>query len=148
MYRTILFELHLLLCIRLDDQVENRDCIRLANVVLLKQDQESQDEVKAALKQANRWVQKEDLKEENLKKEGRGDLGSKERKSGFLNKNAEIDPDRKVRKESSIRPGRSPVADQVEEAWRQMDEESKAAYLRRQEPPPDPVNSRYSWCRY
>ena len=132
-----LFEI-LFLRIRMDDQVENRDCIRLANTDLLKQDQESQDEVKAALKQVKRWVRK------------RGDLNSKERKSGFLNfsTQAEIDPDQKPGEGRKIRPGRTLVAEQLEKAWRQMDEESKAAYLRRQEPPPDPVNSKYSSCRY
>ena len=88
-----LFEI-LCLRIRMDDQVENRDCIRLANTDLLKQDQESQDEVKAALKQVKRWVRK------------RGDLNSKERKSGFLNfsTQAEIDPDQKPGEGRKIRP--------------------------------------------
>jgi hypothetical protein len=117
-----------------DDQVENKDCIRLANTDLLKQDRDSQDEVKTALKQVKRFQE-------------RGNLSSKERKSGFLNfcatKNAKIDL-----KDRSIRPGRSPVADQLEAAWRKMNEERKAEYLDRQEPPPDPVNSKYSSCRY
>jgi hypothetical protein len=128
---------YLLLCVSVDDQVENKDCIRLANTDLLKQDRDSQDEVKTALKQVKRWVRKQ------------GDLNSKERKSGFLNfsTQAEIDPDQKVGEERKIRPGRTLVADQLEAAWRQMDKESKAAYLRRQEPPPDPVNSKYSSCR-
>ncbi len=126
------------MCICVDDQIENKDCIRLVNTDLLKQDQKSQEEVKTAVKQVKRWVRK------------RGDPNTKERKSGFLNfsTQAGTDPDQKVGEERKIRPGRSLVADQLEEAWRQMDKESKAAYLRRQEPPPDPVNSRYSSCRY
>ena len=85
---------YLRLCIRMDDQVENRDCIPLTNTDDLKQDQESQDEVKAAIKQVERWVRK------------RGDPNSKERKSGFLNfsTQAEIDPDQKPGEGRKIRP--------------------------------------------
>ena len=122
----------------MDDQVENRDCIPLANADSLKQDQESQDEAKKARKEIRHWGRKQ------------GDLNSKERKSGFLNfsTQAGIDPDQRAGEGRKIRPGRTLVANQVEEAWRQMDKESKAVYLRRQEPPPDPVNSKYSPCRY
>ena len=120
--------------------MENRDCIRMLDEDLLKQDRESQDRVKAAQKRVKRWA----------RKRGDGNLVNKERRSGFLNYSTlfQVDPDQKDWVGRQSRPGRSLVADQLEEIWRQMEPDAKQAYARKQDSPPDPVNAHYPASRY
>nr|CAG4649915.1 EOG090X00BV [Sida crystallina] len=120
--------------------VENRDCVRMLDHDLLKEDAESRIEVKSALKKVKRWA----------RKRNEASLTTKERKSGFLKFSTlfEVDPDQKEWVGRKARDGRLMKADQLEDIWRNMEPEAQAGYARKQETAPDPVNAHFPPTRH
>lgn len=118
--------------------VANRECISLANTRMSYDS--DQIEVDSAKKLVKRWLKKH------------GSFKKQQRKSGFLKFSSEYEVTASNSVDGNIAEkgprGRSLATDEVENAWRALSSEERAAYSKKQGSPPDPVNAHFSFAQH